>query len=635
MSDDAATLTINAPLQATVAAVLVEHGQQIRAGEPLMLLEAMKMQHAISAERHGTVAHIAVSAGDLVQAGAALVRINAAQSGDTDAAQRGDATQADISRATGDDDEAIPQYATADQPTHSALGALHAARALTADAARPDAIAKRHARGQLSARENIAALVDAGSFREYGSLVFAAQRTRRSIDDLKQNTPADGLVAGVARINGEQFGAAAADCAVLHYDYTVLAGTQGAMNHAKTDRLLDVAAKRNLPVVFFTEGGGGRPGDVDVQTIAGLHIGSFASLARLSGQVPLVGIVGGYCFAGNAAFLGCCDVIIATRHASIGMGGPAMIEGGGLGSYHPRDVGPVDVQRANGVIDIVVDDEREAVAVAKRYLGYFQGRIDDWRCAAQSTLRDAVPANRLQVYDMRAVIDGLADSDSVLELRRDFGNGMITALARIGGRPVGLIANNPAHLAGAIDRDAADKAARFMQLCDAHGLPIVSLCDTPGIMVGPDSEASAHVRHCSRLFVTGANLSVPMVMVVIRKAYGLGAMAMAGGGFHEPLATLAWPSGEFGAMGLEGAVRLGYRKELEAEADADARQRAFDARVADAYERGKALNAAPFFEFDEVIDPAETRDWILSLFDNAGPSPQDDKRKRRPNIDSW
>ncbi len=616
MTDPTSTHAVTAPLQATVATLIVSDGQSVQAGDTLMLLEAMKMQHAITAAVGGVVSALRCQQGDLVQQGDALMTITA----DPDAGKY--------------ERENIAGDAPSAQDRQS-LDALFAARQRTHDSARPEAVGRRHSKGQRTARENIDALVDEDSFREYGSLVFAAQRTRRSIDDLKANTPADGLVAGVARINGDLFDAPHSECAVLHYDYTVLAGTQGAMNHAKTDRLLDVAARRDLPVVFFTEGGGGRPGDVDVQTIAGLHIGSFASLARLSGQVPLVGVVGGYCFAGNAAFLGCCDVVIATGKASIGMGGPAMIEGGGLGSYAPADVGPVDVQRRNGVIDIVVDDDAQAVAAARQYLSYFQGATRDWQCAEQILLRDCVPANRLRVYDIRTIINTLADNDSVLELRRDFGNGMITALMRIAGRPMGLIANNPTHLAGAIDRDAADKAARFMQLCDAHGLPIISLCDTPGIMVGPDSEATANVRHCSRLFVTGANLSVPMVMVVTRKAYGLGAMAMAGGGFHETLATLAWPSGEFGAMGLEGAVRLGYRKELEAEQDADKREAAFQARVADAYERGKALNAAPFFEFDEVIDPAETRNWLISLLGNVTPPERPAGGKRRPNIDTW
>jgi acetyl-CoA carboxylase carboxyltransferase component len=426
---------------------------------------------------------------------------------------------------------------------------------------------------------------------------------------------------------------------VVSYDYTVLAGTQGTQNHRKKDRLFEVAEQLRIPIVFFTEGGGGRPGDTDGLGVSGLDCLAFRWFAELSGTVPLVGIASGYCFAGNAAILGCCDVVIATEDSNIGMGGPAMIEGGGLGVFEPTAIGPIEVQRANGVVDVVVADEAEAVAVAKQYVGYFQGHTRGWTAPDQERLRDVVPVDRLRAYDIRAVIDGLADEDSVLELRRDFGVGMVTALVRIEGRPVGVVANNPGHLAGAIDSDGADKAARFMQLCDAFGLPIVTLVDTPGMMVGPDVEATALVRHCSRLFVVGANLSVPMVSIVTRKSYGLGAQAMMGGTTKAPLACLAWPTGEFGGMGLEGAVRLGYRKELEAVTDDAEREVLFREMVDRMYEHGKAVSVATHFEIDDVIDPAETRHWVTTLLDaapdthraaidpTAGP--------RRPNVDSW
>ena len=292
-----------------------------------------------------------------------------------------------------------------------------------------------------------------------------------------------------------------------------------------------------------------------------------------------------------------------------------MIEGGGLGVFEPTEIGPIDVQRANGVVDIVVADEAEAVAVAKRYLSYFQGRLDEWECADQALLRDVVPADRLRSYDVRRAVELLFDTGSVLELRRDFGLGMITALARIEGRPVGVIANNPTHLAGAIDTPGADKVARFMQLCDAFDLPIITLCDTPGMMVGPDVEATALVRHCNRLFVTGANLTVPTVTIVLRKAYGLGAQAMMGGSTKAPLACVAWPTGEFGGMGLEGAVRLGYRRELDAAGDPEAREELFQELVDRMYQIGKALSVASYFEIDDVIDPADTRRWITALLD--------------------
>jgi acetyl-CoA carboxylase carboxyltransferase component len=482
--------------------------------------------------------------------------------------------------------------------------------AFTLDAQRPAAVAKRHAQGQRTARENIADLCDAGSFIEYGALAVAAQARRRSMEDLIANTPADGMVTGIGAVNGAQCGEERARTVVMAYDATVLAGTQGARNHAKTDRMLGVALDQQLPVVLFAEGGGGRPGDTDIPVVAGLHVHTFASYAALSGQVPVVGITAGRCFAGNAALLGCSDVIIATRKSNIGMGGPAMIEGGGLGVFKPEQIGPSSVQHANGVIDVLVEDEREAVAAARHYLSFFQGRRADWSAPDQRALRSVVPENRLRVYDTRTAMAGLVDEGSLLALRTGFGIGIHTALARIEGRPVGLIANNPLHLGGAIDADAADKAARFMQLCNAHGLPLVSLIDTPGFMVGPEVEQTAQVRHVSRMFVTAAHLRVPFFSVVLRKGYGLGAMGMAAGGLHAPVFTVAWPTGEFGAMGLEGAVRLGFKKELEALPEGPEREALYQKLVAKSYANGEAMHMAATLEIDAVIDPLDTRAWL-------------------------
>ena len=507
-------------------------------------------------------------------------------------------------------------------------------QAMTQDDARPEAVARRRASGHRTARENVADLCDPGSFVEYGSLALAAQRSRRSLEELIAKTPADGLVAGLGRINGDLFDDDRARAAVLSYDYMVLAGTQGYLNHQKKDRLFAIAERLRLPVVLFAEGGGGRPGDVDAPFVAGLDCLAFALFAGLSGLVPLVGIVGGYCFAGNAALLGCCDVIIATEDSSIGMGGPAMIEGGGLGTFEPQEVGPISVQQANGVVDVTVRDDAEAVAVAKRYLAYFQGTVDKWTCADQTALRTVVPEYRRTAYDTRRVIEILADTDSILELRPKFGRTIVTALARIEGRPIGIIANDPRHLGGAIDSAGADKAARFMQLCDAHDLPILFLCDTPGFMVGPEAERSAQVRHFARMFVTGASLTVPYFTIVLRKGYGLGAQAMAGGSFHAPLFTVAWPTGEFGGMNLEGAVRLGFRRELDAIAGEGERREAFERMVGMAYEHGKALNMAAHFEIDDVIDPADSRALIVNTLRSA-PAPQPRTGKKRPAIDPW
>jgi acetyl-CoA carboxylase carboxyltransferase component len=604
---------VPSPMQGTVVQVLIAEGDLVHIDQPIVVLEAMKMEHLVGAPRAGVVHRMHVAEGDTILEGQLLGQLEP-----RDLAAPDDAGSAAVDR-----DERRPD-----------LDEVVRRHAIGLDTARPEMVSRRRATGQRTARENVEDLCDAGTFVEYGPLVIAAQRRRRPVDELIARTPADGLVAGIGTVNGKIFGPERARCVIMSYDYTVLAGTQGAQNHRKKDRMFELAERWRLPVVFFTEGGGGRPGDTDVLGVSGLDCLAFHLWGRLSGLVPLIGITSGRCFAGNAALLGCCDVIIATANSNIGMGGPAMIEGGGLGVYEPEDVGPMSVQVPAGVVDIAVSDEGEAVAVAKRYLSYFQGSLDASEVADQRLLRAMVPENRLRVYDVRRVINTLADTDSVLELRRHFGVGMVTALARVEGRPVGIIANDPTHLGGAIDSDGADKASRFMQLCDAFDLPLLFLCDTPGIMVGPEAEKTALVRHCSRMFVTGANLTVPFFTVVLRKMYGLGGQAMAGGSTKAPMFTVSWPTGELGGMGLEGSVKLGFRRELEEVEDPAARQELLDQMVAKAYEHGQALNASSYFEIDDVIDPAETRTWIVRALQSVPPQPLR-ATKKRPNIDTW
>lgn len=579
-----------APMPARLVQLSVAEGDVVAAGAELAVLESMKMEHVLLAPHAGRVGALLAVAGGYVVQGQPLLVLDAVD----------DAADVEVQGSAAHD----PDHIRAD------LQRVIDRHAFTLDAARPDAMAKRHAQGGRSARENIADLCDDGSFIEYGALAIAAQTRRRSKEDLIANTPADGMVTGIGGINGALFGEEKSRAVVMSYDATVLAGTQGVRNHAKTDRMLGIALAQKLPVVLFAEGGGGRPGDTDMPVVAGLHVHTFASYAALSGQVPVIGIAAGRCFAGNAALLGCSDVIIATRASNIGMGGPAMIEGGGLGVFKPEQIGPSRVQHANGVIDVLVDDEAGAVQAARHYLSFFQGRTSQWSTPDQRLLRAVVPENRLRVYDTRTAMAGLVDDGSLLLLRTGFGAGIHTALARIEGRPVGLLANNPQHLGGAIDADAADKGARFMQLCNAHGLPIVSLVDTPGFMVGPEVEATAQVRHVSRLFVTAASLRVPTFSVVLRKGYGLGAMGMTAGGFHAPVFTVAWPTGEFGAMGLEGAVRLGFRKELEALPEGAERDALFAKLLAKSYANGEAMHMAATLEIDAVIDPADTRAWL-------------------------
>jgi acetyl/propionyl-CoA carboxylase alpha subunit len=610
----AGTVPVLAELQGTVVSIECGVDSPLAVGGVAMILESMKMEHVVTAPTAGIVRAVAVAPGETVLEGEPLFFVEPA---DVDA-------DAGVAAAAVDLDHIRPDLA--EMIAHHAHGL---------DENRPEAVAKRHGRGNRTARENIADLVDDGSFVEYGALMVAAQRARHSLDHLQRNTPHDGMVAGIGTVNADRFGADRAGVVVVSYDYMVLAGTQGHQNHRKKDRIFEVAERQRLPVVLFAEGGGGRPGDTDGLGVAGLDCLAFLYFGKLSGLVPLVGITNGYCFAGNAALLGACDVVIATKGSNIGLGGPAMVEGGGLGVYTPDEIGPVDVQVANGVIDILVEDEAEAVAVTKQYLSYFQGPIADWECVDQRRLRSAIPENRLRVYDVRAVIEDLCDVGSVLEVRRGFGVGIITALARIEGRTVGVVANNPHHLGGALDADACDKSVRFQQLCDAYDIPIVFLCDTPGFMVGPASEAEANVRHAGRLFVNGANLTVPFFTVVLRKGYGLGAQAMAGGSFHAPVFTISWPTGEFGGMGLEGAVKLGYRNELAAIEDPAERRALYETMVAKMYEVGKAVSMARAFEIDAVIDPADTRRWIMSGLAAWPHEPFSRGEKKRACIDAW
>ncbi len=578
-------IEVSSPLQATVWKIEVTPGEFVQADQVLVILESMKMEHLVLAPEAGRVTGVAVEETETVMPGDQLVRIDDAQAPDPEP-------------GSPEAEAAIKERAD--------LAAVVERHDRLTDARRPEAVAKRHQRGHRTARENLADLCDEATFVEYGGFAIAAQTGRRDVEDLIERTSNDSIITGIGHVNDEP-------AAVMIYDYSVLAGTQGYRTHLKMDRLLRLAHERRLPLVLFAEGGGGRPGDVDVPQVAGLDVPAFALMAQLSGRVPTVGVVSGYCFAGNAVLVGMADVVISTEDSNLGAGGPAMIEGGGLGQFAPTDIGPIDDQVDSGVADIRVADEAEATAVAKQYLSYFQGPIDDWTAPDQTALQAMVPENRKRTYDIRPVIDTLADVGSVLELRSGFGFGMVTALARVEGKPIGILANNPYHLGGAIDVDGADKAARFLTLCDAYGLPVLVLCDTPGIMVGPEAERAGTVRHAARLFVTTSNLSVPVGTIVARKGYGLGAQAMAGGGFKETDFTVAWPTGEFGGMNLEGAVKLGFSKELEAETDPVKRAELEAKLVAAAYDRGSALSMAQVFEIDSVIDPATSRDWIRTL----------------------
>jgi len=605
------TVALRAPMQGTIVSLTCAEGTVVRPGEEIMVMEAMKMQHSITADVAGIVRALAVDEGETVFEGAALAFIE-------ERPELGSAVEA---KAAIDLDYIRPD-----------LAEVLERHRLTLDEARPRAVARRRGTGQRTTRENIGDLIDAESFVEYGALTVAARRRTNTIEELVEQSPADGIVLGLGTINGSLFSQDGARAAVAAYDYTVMAGTQGRNGHRKQDRFFELCADLQIPLVLFAEGGGGRGSDTD--TVGGSETDTFYRFAALSGGAPLIGIASGRCFAGNAVLLGCCDVIIATRNANIGMAGPAMIEGGGLGVYRPEDIGPMTVQTASGVVDIPVEDEPEAVHVAKQYLSYFQGAVAKWSAPDQRKLRHIVPENRMRGYDMRELISTLADEGSMLEVRRGWGLGMVTAFIRVEGRPMGVIANNPMHLGGAVDSDAADKAARFMQMCDAHELPILSLNDNPGNMVGPEAEKTALVRHCCRSYLIGANITVPLFFVIIRKAIGLGKLAMTGGAMKKGIFAISWPTGEFAGMGIEGQVKLGRQKELAAIVDPEERIAAYDRWVAELYEIGKALNTGSHYQVDDVVDPADTRRWLSRGLHSIGPQPIR-VGKKRPWVDGW
>ena len=609
----AGTTGVSSPIQGTIVSLDVAPGDEVRAGQQVAVVEAMKMEHVIAAAHDGIVREVTMRQGDVVRDGYPIVFIEEAQVSSGDAAT---AEELDL------------DYIRPD------LALTYERHAYVLDENRQEAVEKRYARGYRMPRENIDQLMDPGSFKEYWPLIVARQHRRHDMETLRKNTPADGLIAGIGTVNAELFGEEAARTMLVHYDYTVLAGTQGGRNHYKQDRMFELAHRFRIPLILFGEGGGGRPGDDGNGPGVAFDTHTFTRFSQLSGLVPLVTVINGRTFAGNTALVACCDVIIATERTTVAMGGPAMIEGGGLGIYTPEEVGPMSFQVPNGVVDILAKDEEHAVEVAKQYLSYFQGRVQEWQAHDQRKLRHAIPENRLRLYDMKAIVHTLADVGSVLEIREKFGIGVITAFIRVEGHPMGVIANNPHHLAGAIDSDGADKGARFIQLCDAFDIPVLSLMDCPGMMVGPDVERTALVRHCVRMFNAGANLTTPLFGVVVRKAYGLGVQAMCGASSLVGFFTVAWPTAEFAGMNIEGSVKLGYRKELAAMEDPEERRLEFERRVAGAYEGAKAINAGVGGGLDDVIDPADTRSWIASSLKRLPPR-QPRTEKKYPYIDTW
>ena len=577
------------PMQGTIVEIGVAVGDQVRVGQAVAVVEAMKLQHDIRADRNGVVCAVSMAQGDVVREGYPIVFIH-----ETDV--EGGALEADagvdLNHIRGDLEEVNDLIRN------------------TFDAAHAEAAAALHENGRRTPRENLDDLMDEGSFREFGPPAAGSV--------------AGGPIMGFGSVNADLVGEERGRVAVVHSNYAVASYTHG---HYRQEQIHEMARDWRVPLVLFSEGEGRPYGNVGG---VGMDASLFTDFAKLSGLVPLIGVNTGDCFAGNAALLACCDVIIGTENSTIGMNGPAVVEASGLGTYTAADVGSMSFQVANGNVDILVKDDAAAILAVKQYLSYFQGPVADWEAPDQRLMRHIIPENRVRAYEMRDIIHTLADEGSVLEIREDFGFGVITCFIRVEGQPMGVVANNPAHLAGAVDSPGADKGARFFQLCDAFDIPVVVFMDCPGIMVGPDHERTALVRHAVRLFNIGANCTAPMFGIMVRKAYGLGVQAMIGGASSVPLLTVAWPTAEFAGMNIDGAVKLSARRELAAIEDAEERKAAYERRVVQGYESARAVNSGARY----VIDPADTRAFIARGMKTLPPTPPR-TAKKRPYVDTW
>ena len=578
-----------APMQGTIVEIGVGIGDDVRIGQAVAVVEAMKLQHDIRADRNGVVCAVSMAEGDVVREGYPIVFIHES---DVEGGALEGAGGIDLGLVR-DDLKEVNDWIER-----------------TLDPAQAESVAALHEKGRRTPRENLDDLMDAGSFREFGPPAAGSA--------------AGGTIMGFGSVNADLVGDERSRVAVVHSDYAAASYTHG---HYRQEQVHELAHDWRVPLVLFSEGEGRPLGNVGT---VGVDASVFTDFAKLSGLVPLVGVSLGDCFAGNAALLACCDVIIATEGSNIGMNGPAVVEASGMGAHTAQDLGATSFRAANGDVDILVKDDAAAVEAIKQYLSYFQGPVADWEAPDQRRMRHIIPENRVRTYEMRDIIDTLADEGSVLEIRKDFGFGVITSLIRVEGQPMGVVANNPAHLAGAVDSPGADKGARFFQLCDAFDIPVVVFMDCPGIMVGPDHERTALVRHAVRLFNIGANCTAPMFGIMVRKAYGLGVQAMIGGASSIPFLTVAWPTAEFAGMNIDGAVKLSARRELAAIEDAEERKDAYDRRVAQGYETARAINSGARY----VIDPADTRAFITRGMKSLPPTPPR-TTKKRPYVDTW
>ncbi len=513
----------------------------------------------------------------------------------------------------------------ADEPTmRSLIDKVEAVRASVSDAARGPAMERLAARGRQSARARIAALVDPGSFAEIGGLVAPDTDDDADAATARARSPSDGVVVGSARIDGRPV-------MLFSQDFSVHGGSIGRIGSAKTQRATQLAITRGIPLVMILDGGGHRIQDgQDARHFAHAN-GGFQNFARASGWIPMVAVMLGAGFAGPTNYAGMSDFVVMVRGLStMGLAGPALVKAATGEDIDNQALGGAEIQvDRQGLADLGTADEAQAIGAARRFLSYLPGnarapqaidsaaapvgRIDD-------AILDLVPVSTRKAYDVRKVLRLVADADSYFELKPTFAGNLVTAFARIGGRPVGFIANQALRLGGMLDSNACDKGAHFIAMCDAYGLPLISFVDVPGFAIGSGAERTSLGRRSAKLVFEWGHATVPRISVVLRKGYGLGYFAMCGGRSFTADACFAWPTAEICAMSIEGAIDVAYRRDYENAPDPMARRAEM---IADTRTRIDALRAAEGFGIDDIIDPRDTRIRLADVLAQAQP--------RRPN----
>jgi acetyl-CoA carboxylase carboxyltransferase component len=503
------------------------------------------------------------------------------------------------------------------------LEAIEAERAQLMDAARPEAMKRLAERGRLSARTRIERLVDPGTFDEIGA--FASSEAEDEKPHPRENSPADGVVTGTARIDGRPV-------VVVAQDFSVFGGSIGKLGSAKTQRMVKIAIRRGFPMVWLLDGGGHRIQDGQNSRHFAQANGMFHDLARASGWVPMVALMLGAGFAGPTNYASMCDFVVMVRGQSVmGLAGPALVKAGTGEDTDQEALGGAQVQvDKQGLADLGVEDEDAAFAAARRFLSYLPGNARkppplvptaDPADRGDEALLDVLPESARRAYDMRKVITGIVDIDGLFELKPTFAANIVTAFARLGGRPVGIIANQPLRTGGILDANACEKGAHFIALCDAFGLPLISLIDVAGFYIGSAAERTTLGRRSAKLTFEWAHASVPRVSVVIRKGFGFGYFAMNGGRAFDADACFAWPSAQICAMSIEGAIDVAFRKEYMAAADPQARRQEM---IEQTRSQTASIHAAEGFGVDDVIDPRTTRRRVIEIFDTVPPRREND-----------